>query len=97
MRRFEPLPSGVAEEWLRGLAGKSLDDIIAFLGSPIREHAASEWFRNSPGRPIEIIRHTRSLEFAVADSPVKTILIHVCEDGHFDWEFRGRGLVESAS
>jgi hypothetical protein len=95
MRRFEPLPPGATEEWMRRLAGKSLDEIIIVLGRPSREHGPSEWAGHYKDKPSVAIRHTKSLEFAVGGEPVKTVLIHVGDDGQLAYEFRGRELAET--
>jgi len=95
MKRFEPLPSGETERWIRRLAGKSLEEIVSILGPPSREIGPSEWTGQSPDRPVEVIHHSRSLEFPLANSPIKTLLIHVRDDGRFDYEFRGRELPDS--
>lgn len=92
MRRFEPLPSGATEEWVRRLGGKSLDEIIVVLGPPSREYGPSEWTGDYKDKPSVVIRHTKSLEFAVDGEPVKTVLIHVGDDGQLAYEFRGREL-----
>lgn len=95
MRQFEPLPSGVTQEWMRRLAGKSLDEIIAILGPPSREYGPSEWTGdyNDKTKPSVVIRHSKSLEFAVDGVTVKTVLIHVGDDGQLSYEFRGREIT----
>ncbi len=97
MKQFDPLPLGETEKWIRRLGGKSLEEIVCILGSPSREIGPSEWMGHSPGQRVEVIHHSRSLEFTLANSPIKTLLIHVCDDGRFDYEFRGRELPDSNS
>jgi hypothetical protein len=96
MRTFECLPDGSTHEWMNRLEGKSLDEIIALLGPPSREYGPSQATVVYEDKPSRAIFYTKSLEFAVDDGgPVKTIVIHVRDNGYFAYDFRGRELVET--
>jgi hypothetical protein len=85
-------------EWMMRIGGgKSLEEIIATLGPPVREHGPSDWTAHSPGLPAKVTHHPKSLEFAVVSANVKTVLIHLRDDGLLDYELRGRELAEAKS
>ena len=92
MKRYEPLPDEEVRACRQRLAVTLLADLIGILGPPARELGPSEWTAESIGQPVETIHHVKSLVFCDVTTLIKTLLIHVCDDGRFDWEFRGREL-----
>jgi hypothetical protein len=95
MKRYEPIPTEETKEWGRRFAGKSLDEVTAMIGSPLREHGPEEWTARTPGKPVEIMRITRTLEFAGLSPSIKTVLVHMQESGLLAFTFRGRELPEA--
>jgi hypothetical protein len=94
MKRYKPLPSEHVRAFRQSLGLPTLDELLARLGSPAHEIGPSAWTAQSPGEPVETIHHTRSLVFQDVTPLIKTMLVHICEDGRFDWEFRGRELSD---
>ena len=92
MKRYEPIPLEHSRAFRQSLGLPTMEDLIPRFGLPAHELGPSTWTAESPGEPVEIIRHTRSLVFRDVTPLIKTMLVHVCEDGRFDWEFRGREL-----
>lgn len=95
MTKYEPIPKAEVTEWAERLTGKSLDEVIATLGPPIRELGPSDWTGLSPGEPPRPIRNTRSLVFPIEGGTIRTIVAHVREAGHIGFTFQGKELVDS--
>ena len=93
MRRYEPLPSEHVWEFRKSLGIPTIEELSARLGPPAHVLAPGTWTAESPGEPVEVTRHTKILVFFNVTPLIKTMLVHVREDGRFDWEFRGRELI----
>ena len=90
MKRYDPLPLEHTRAFRQSLGLPTIDELVARFGPPAQELGPSTWTAESSGEPVEIIRHIRSLVFRDVTPLIKTMLVHICEDGRFDWEFRGR-------
>jgi hypothetical protein len=97
MKRYEPLPAEEVRACRQRLAVNSLADLVGILGPPACELGPSEWTATSVGQPVETIHHIKSLVFCDVTPLIKTLLVHVCDDGRFDWEFRGRELPDGST
>jgi hypothetical protein len=92
MKHYEPLPWEHTRTFRQSLGLPTIEELVARFGPPVHELGPSTWTAESPGEPVETILHTRSLVFRDVTPLIKTMLVHICEDGRFDWEFRGREL-----
>ena len=92
MKRFKPLPDGVADAWMGRLRGKTLDEIIALLGAPVEEGGPSNRLGTYPEGNRIAWQFTKTLRFAVKEGPVQTLVVGVLKGGGFTFEFRGEEL-----
>jgi len=90
MKRFEPIPEEEGKALVHRLVGKSLEEIVAMLGPPIREHGPSPRYGQTP-EPIG--QYTKILEYIEVSPSVKRLLVKVREDGKLEFEFRGQPLI----
>ena len=91
MKRYEPLPAEHTRAFRQSLGLPTIEELVARFGQP-QELGPSTWTAESPGEPVETIHHTKSFLFRDVTPLIKMMLVHVLEDGRFDWEFRGREL-----
>ena len=94
MKRYEPLPLEHTRAFRQSLGLPTIEELVARFGAPAHEFGPSTWTGESPGEPPETIHHTRSFVFRDVTPLIKTMVVHICDDGRFDWEFRGRELSD---
>ncbi len=92
MKHYEPLPLEHTRVFRKSLGLPTIEQLVERFGPPAHELGPSTWTAESSGQPVEMIHHTRSLVFRDVTSLIETMLVHICDDGRFDWEFRGREL-----
>jgi hypothetical protein len=97
MRRYEPLPMEHVREFRQRLGMPTVEELSALLGPPAHELGPGTWTAESPGEPVETTHHTKILVFFNVTPLIKTLLVHVREDGRFDWEFRGKEITEAVA
>lgn len=98
MKRYVPIPEAESRALAERVAHKSLDEIIAMFGPPVREHDASRFETRTVESPPKITRYSRVLEFSDVSPSVCTMLAFVQEhDGKLAFEFRGPELVQAHS
>ena len=95
MKRYRPVPREEVLAWAERFAKKSLEEVIAMLGAPVREHGPSQYERHFAGKTIEITRITKTFEFSDVSASVHTLLVDMREDGKLEYRFQGRELTET--
>ena len=89
MKRFEPIPPDEGKALVIRLVGKSLEEIVALLGPPIREHGPGPRYGHTP----EVVgQYTKALEYTEVTPSIKTLLVRVRDDGRIEFELRGREI-----
>jgi hypothetical protein len=96
MKKFERPSLDEVQQLGRRLHRKSVDEIIALLGRPVRELGSTKQERTYEGGRVETVEFSRSVEIVGVGATIYRLVVRERADGKLEFEYHGKELTHDS-